>query len=265
MLFFRLSSWTLVWGVFAVLVGASALGLVIGRRIRHRDPQLREPVGVVQAALLGFMGLVLAFGLSLAVGRYEGRRAALVEETNAIGTTYLRAQTLAEPMRSQSLDRLVRYTDSRIRLSRAVPTSPGAARAEEEGAELERQLWRLGGRALEGAPDASAPRLYVESLNNMFDMGTARVAALNNRVPDPVLGLEVLGAGLALGLLGLNLGLLGRGFLPVLVASALVSLMMLVIFDLDRPARGLIEVPATALNGLRTSMELAPAADGPSP
>src|SRR4051794_3185254 len=34
-------------------------------------------------------GLVLAFGLSLAVSRYESRRADVVNEANAIGTTYL--------------------------------------------------------------------------------------------------------------------------------------------------------------------------------
>ena len=49
---------------------------------------------MLQGALLGFMGLVLAFGLSLALGRYESRRAAVVDDANTIGTTYLRAQTL---------------------------------------------------------------------------------------------------------------------------------------------------------------------------
>ena len=63
---------------------------------------------MLQGALLGFMGLVLAFGLSLALGRYENRRAAVVDDANAIGTTYLRAQTLSEPMRSRSLALLVR-------------------------------------------------------------------------------------------------------------------------------------------------------------
>jgi hypothetical protein len=52
---------------------------------------------VLQAALLGVVGLLLAFGLTLAVDRYQNRRAALVEESNAIGTTYLRAQLIAEP------------------------------------------------------------------------------------------------------------------------------------------------------------------------
>ena len=47
-------------------------------------------------------------------------------EANAIETTYLRAQTLAEPVRTGSLDRLVHYTDSSIRLSHVVPTSARA-------------------------------------------------------------------------------------------------------------------------------------------
>ncbi len=263
-MFFRLSSWTLALVLFGVIVGMAVLGLVVGHRLRHRAHHFREPIGAVQTALLGFMGLVLAFGLSLAVGRYESRRAAAVDETNAIGTTYLRAQTLAEPVRSGSLERLVRYTDSRLRLSRSVPTSDQAKEAEIEGARIERQLWGLAGQALDEAPTATAPRLYVDSLNEMIDMGTARVAGLNNRVPDPVLALEVIGAGVALGLLGLHLGLLGRGVLPVLVAASLVSLMLLAIFDLDRPERGLIRIPSTSLQALRASMELPPAAAGPS-
>ena len=70
------------------------------------------------------MALVLAFGLALAMGRYESRRAALVDETNAIGTTYLRAQTLSEPMRTTSLDLLRDYTDTSLALSHTVPEAP---------------------------------------------------------------------------------------------------------------------------------------------
>jgi hypothetical protein len=262
-MFFRLSSWTLVALVAVVVVGGAALGYRIGRRVRHRAAHFRDPVVAVQAALLGFVGLVLAFGLSLAVGRYEARRAATVIETNTIETTYLRAQTLAEPVRTDSLDGLVRYTDSRIRLSHTVPTAAAEEDVLADSARIERQLWELAGQALDRAPRDSAPRLYVESLNEMFDAGTARVGALNNRVPDPVLLLEVFGATVALGLLGTHLGILGRGVVPVLLAATLVSLTLLVELDLDRPARGVIRIPSTALTALRASMELPPAAAGP--
>jgi hypothetical protein len=41
-------------------------------------------------------------------------------------------------------------------------------------------------------------------------------------------------------------------------------LLLLVTFDLDRPTRGLIRVPATPLTNLRASMDLPPAASAPS-
>ena len=101
--FFSLDSWELGLILFAVVVGAAVLGVAAGRYLRQHSAALREPFGVLQAALLGLVGLILAFGLSLAVGRHETRRAAVVDEANAIGTTYLRAQTLAEPVRDRSL------------------------------------------------------------------------------------------------------------------------------------------------------------------
>jgi hypothetical protein len=263
-LFFRLSSLELVLILSAVVFGATALGLVLGRAVRHRSEHIREPLGVLQSALLGLVALVLAFGLALAVGRYESRRTAVVDDANAIGTTYLRAQTLPEPMRTRSLERLVRYTDTSIRLSLAVPGSADARKAVADGDLMQRQLWRLGGQALVEEPIASAPRLYIETLNQMIDMQTVRVAALNNRVPGSVLAVEVVGAAVALGLLAFYLSLLGRGVITVLLAAGLVTMLLFVTFDLDRPTRGLIRVPDTPLTSLRASMTLPPAATRPS-
>jgi hypothetical protein len=258
-MFFRLSSLELALILFAVVLGTVGLGVMLGRRHRHRIDTMREPFAVLQGALLGVVGLILAFGLALAVGRYESRRAAVVEEANAIGTTYLRAQTLAEPMRTRSLALLRRYTDTSIRLSESVPGSADARGAVAEGERLQRQLWALAGQALDASPIASAPRLYVETLNNTIDMRTVRVAGLGNRVPGPVLAIEVLGAAAALGLLAFYLAILGRGALTSVLAAVLVTLLLLVTFDLDRPTRGLITVPTTPLTDLRDSMDQPPA------
>jgi hypothetical protein len=50
----------------------------------------------------------------------------------------------------------------------------------------------------------------------------------------------------------------------MLAATALVTLLLLVTFDLDRPTRGLIRIPSTALADVRASMVLPPAAQGPT-
>lgn len=94
-MFFSLSSWELGLLVFAVVGGAAAVGVLAGRYLRRHTERYREPVGALQGALLGVVGLILAFGLSLAVGRYQDRRADLVTDANTIGTAYLRAQTIA--------------------------------------------------------------------------------------------------------------------------------------------------------------------------
>jgi hypothetical protein len=263
-LFYRLNSWELALILFAVVVGGTALGVGLGRYLRKHSEVLREPFGVLQAALLGLVGLILAFGLSLAVGRYEDRRAAIVDEANAIGTTYLRAETLAEPMRSRSLELLKQYTDTSISLSKEIPGSAQAHLTLAASSALQRHLWRLAGQSLNRAPVASAPRLYVDSLNEMFDAQTTRVAALGNRVPNAVLALEVVAATVALGLLAVYLSMLGRGVITVVLASVLVTSLLLVTFDLDRPTRGLITVPDTALTNVRQMMVPAPAATGPS-
>jgi hypothetical protein len=246
-----------------VIFAATGLGVFLGHRVRHLSESLREPFGVLQGALLGVVGLLLAFGLSLAVSRYEDRRSNIVSEANAIGTTYLRAQTLAEPIRSSSLDLLVRYTRIAIRVSDHVPGGDEANNARVQEERIERRLWALAGEALDMAPTASAPRLYVETLNEMIDGETVRVAALSNRVPTAVLVLEILGSALALGLLAAYLAIVGRGVLAVLLASALVAFLLLVTADLDRPTRGMIQIPDSALTNQLASMKEPPAAPAP--
>jgi len=263
--FFRLASWELAL-IILVVVGAATLGgFALGKYLRRHSAAMREPYGVLQGALLGVVGLILAFGLSLALGRYEDRRAATVAEANAIGTTYLRAQLLAEPERSRSLDLLRSYTTLAVLVSHEIPDSTSIRRTTASQDVLQRRLWRLGGRAIAAAPVASAPRLYVDSLNSTIDLQSARLASLNNRVPGAVLALEVIGAAVALGLLAVHISILGRGLVPALGAAALVTLLLLVTFDLDRPTRGLITVPDAPLVAVRASMALPPAAAAPTP
>lgn len=256
---FRLSSPAVIAVLLLIVVGSALGGLLVGRSRREHHHGLKESSGVLQGALLGFMGLVLAFGLSLALGRYEDRRATVVADANAIGTTYLRAQTLSEPIRSRSLPLLVRYTDAELGLTDERSGTAAAAATIAQGSALQGQLWALAGQAVTKDPTATAPRLYEDSLNDMIDQQTVRVAALNNRVPTEVLLLEVIGAAGAMFLVGLHVGLLGRSLTPLLLAAGLVTFLLFVNFDLDRPTRGFIEVPDAPLAALRASMNEPPA------
>ena len=262
-MFFSLTSWELWLLVFGVILGTCGVGVLVGRSLRRHSETYREPIGAIQAALLGVVGLILAFGLSLAVGRYQDRRADVVADANAIGTTYLRAQTIAEPQRTASLALLRRYNDLAIQITLEVPGSAAIRATSAQQGRLQQALWRLAGDELNAHPNASAPRLYVDSLNNMIDQQTVRLSGLNNRVPNAVLWLELLSAALTLGLLALYLAMLGKGLLPIVAAAVVISLLVVVTFDLDRPTRGLIEVPATPLLAEKATMSQPPAAPAP--
>jgi hypothetical protein len=260
---FRISSPALLACLLVLIVGSAMAGLLVGRSRREHQHGLKESSGVIQGALLGFMGLILAFGLSLALGRYEDRRAAVVDDANTIGTTYLRAQTLPEPLRSRSLALLVRYAGLERTLTHDVPGSDAADRTITRADALQQQLWALNGEAIDQQPTASAPRLYEDSLNAMIDQQTVRIAGLNNRVPTEVLLLELIGSAGAMFLVGLHVGLLGRSMTPLLLAAGLVTFLLFVTFDLDRPTRGFIEVPDSPLAALAASMNDPPAAGPP--
>ncbi len=262
-MFFSLPTWAVALLLVALIGAATAVGFALGRYLRKHQEALREPFGVLQGALLGVVGLILAFGLTLAVGRYQDRRTATVTEANAIGTSYLRAQLIAEPARSGSLALLRSYTDLAIQISKEVPGSPGMRRTTAAEGVLQRRLWRLAGESIGSAPLASAPRLYVDSLNETFDDQEARLSSLTNRVPGAVLALEVFGAAVAVGLLALHISVLGRGIVAMLAAGVLVTLLLLVTFDLDRPTRGLIKVPDAPLVATRAEMVPPPAAAAP--
>lgn len=162
-------------------------------------------------------------------------------------------------MRSESLALLRNYGDASLDLARHAPGDAEYAAADTEKQSLQSELWSLAGEAVAADPDGTAPRLYVETLNDMIDAHTDRLASMDNRVPETVVVLMIAGSAITLGVLALYLTMLGRGLLSTVLAGVVVVLILFVSFDLDRPRRGFITVPQTPLEQVRASMEPPPA------
>jgi hypothetical protein len=100
---------------FAALIVAGEAGYWLGRRASTQaSEKTKEHTSQIQTAVFAVLGLLLAFSFSMAVGRFDSRKQALVEETNAIGTAYLRAQLLPEPQRTAEGDLMRQYVDARL-------------------------------------------------------------------------------------------------------------------------------------------------------
>jgi hypothetical protein len=245
--------------ILAIVGGFDLLGVLIGNRLAAHGHTPHESIGVIQGTLLGLVGLLLAFGLTMSVSRYEDRRSKVVDEANTIGTTWLRAQMLPEPQRSTSLALLEDYATAAVDLADRVPDSSSFDEASMRAEAIQRDLWTQAGQAVERDPLGSGPRLYTETLNDMIDAHTSRLESLRNKVPTSVGLLLLVGSAAALGVLSLYLTMLSRTVYTPLVAAAFVSAILLVSFDLDRPHRGFIAVPSTALVEARRAMDDPPA------
>lgn len=247
------SSVVIVMVLLLSMIAAIEIGFRFGRRTSSATAESKSQVSAIQASLLGVLGLMLAFTLSLALQRFDSRSQAVVDEANAIGTAWLRAALLPEALRAEARGQLRSYVELRIRAG-ARTLIDGSERAEllEQSADAQRGLWRIAARAAEqdGGPVTSG--LFVQALNDVFDTYGSRNAALDRHVPELVLFL-LYGTFLLTGtIVGYTSGLAGaRAPFVTYVMVVLVVLLVFIIVDLDRPRRGLIEVDQSSLRDLR--------------
>ena len=255
-LFYLTSMWVIYPASIAVFIAATIGGFLLGRRARSRagDASLSE-VTTIQAGIMGLLGLLLGFSFAMAVSRYDMRKQLVLDEANAIGTTYLRAQLLPGPYPSQVSDLLRRYVDVRLEFYQAGIDRRKLRDANAKTDQLQRRLWSRAVAASKMDPRSVSTGLFVQSLNNVIDIHSMRLMALENHVPGGVFLILYLAATVAMWLTGYACGLADfRGRFPILIAAILIASVTIVIVDLDRPRRGLITVSQQSMLRLQKSL-----------
>jgi len=250
-----------LWLIFLVSIGvlvlSTELGFLLGRRAAPKtSDDARSQVGTIQGALLGLLALLLGFTFAMAMSRFEVRKQVLLDEANAIGTTFLRAQLLPEPQRQGIAEQLRRYVQVRLMLYEAGTDAKKLEAAVDATTRLQQQLWSTAAALGEKEPRAVTIGLFLQSLNEVIDLHAKRLTALENHVPEIILILLYFVALVATGLIGYGCGLGEvRNFLVTVAASILIAAVIIVIIDLDRPRRGLIRVSQQRMVELRDTLE----------
>src|SRR5215470_5113273 len=84
--------------VLAIALIAQTIAAYVGDVLRKRAQSFkqgeRHDFSIVQAATLTLLALIIGFSFSMAVSRYDQRKALEEAEANAIATEYLRADLL---------------------------------------------------------------------------------------------------------------------------------------------------------------------------
>jgi hypothetical protein len=244
--------WALFGTTVVLILLAVEAGFRVGRWRQQRAEHEREtPVGTIAAAILGLLSFLLAFTFGMAASRFEIRRELVLDEANAIGTTYLRAALVPEPHRTEIRTLLRDYVDFRLGGVEPGMAVPALKRSEE----LQGRLWAQAVIVAEKKP-TPITGLVIQSLNEVINLHTKRVTmGLRNRIPNPIWGALYFTAILAMAGVGYLEGLTSKTrTLATLVLVVTFSGVLWLLADLDRPQEGLIKVSQQAMMDLRKSM-----------
>jgi hypothetical protein len=249
--------------LFVSMLIAIEVGYHLGRRTEARtNESSRAHVGAIQASLLGVLALLLGFTFSLSLQRFDNRSQAVVDEANATGTTYLRAQLLATPMSGKVQSLLRRYVDLRVQAG-AVSLDHEEQRQAmiTETNKVLDDLWGYARRAADEDGRAVTAGLFIQSLNDLIDSYGRRDAALSRHVPELVLFLLYGTFLMTGGVVGYAAGVGGhRTSVVTYILVTLIVVLTFIIVDLDRPRRGFIRVSQSSLIDLGAAIDAAQSA-----
>jgi hypothetical protein len=204
------------------------------------------------AATLALLAFILAFTFGMAGSWFDTRRRLVVDEANAIGTTYLRAAFLPEPQRSGIRDLLREYVDVRLEAARPGRLVPSLRRSEA----IHARLWDHATAVAEKHPESVVVGLFIWSLNEMIDLHSVRLAlGPRTRLPETIWATLYFVAFLGMAVIGYHAGLAGSGRSMAILALALAfPAVLTLIADIDRPQEGLLRISPQPLLDLQRSL-----------
>ena len=235
---------------FVVLWLAAFIGGFLRKRLRPLEAGEREDFGVIEAATLTLLALIIGFTFSMAVSRYDQRKNYEEAEANAIGTEYVRADLLpgAEAARVRVL--LKGYLDQRV-LFYTTRDAQQLREIDTTTAQLQNDLWSTV-QASAAARSTPTFALAVAGMNDVLNSQGYTQAAWWNRIPVAAWWLMAVIA------IGCNL-LIGYGAhrtngLLFLVLPLAVSVSFFLIADIDSPRAGVIRVQPQNLISLSLTL-----------
>jgi hypothetical protein len=217
------------------------VGYRLGRWWQRRTPDHKEgPTGMLVGSVLGLLAFLLAVTMTMASDRFDTRRGLVLEETNSIGTTYLRAGLLDEPAASNIKKLLREYVPLRVTVNDRAQYLAN----QEASIAILNQIWQQAEQVARAHPESETVSLFIQTLNDTIDLQTTRATSIIvARVPETILILLFLGEVLAMGIVGYSAGLTGsRGLVAALMLVLAFSAVLTLLVDLDRPRDGFLQV-----------------------
>jgi hypothetical protein len=244
-----------LWALFLITVLVIFFSIEIGFRSAHAlgrrsESEQNWPLDEIESATLSLLAFMLAFTFGLAASRFDTRRSLVMDEANALGTTYLRAGIFPEPDRTEIRTLLRQYLDLRVQAARSAKVDEGLAKAGL----LQDRLWSEAVVIGEKSPGSVVVGLFITALNEVIDLHTKRLTQDRNRIPGSIWAALYVISILGMAEVGYHAGLnTTRRALSIIPLAITVSAVMLLIADLDRSHEGFLDVSPQPLIDLQNS------------
>lgn len=241
--------------VAVVMFAFSELGFRWGLRLyTAKDAARKLQIGSTQGAVLGLLGLLLGFTFAMAVERFDTRRGLVVQEADKIGAAYLRASLLPDAHHNQVKNLLRNYVDVRLKYWPLVDDPIQRAEGMRLIGNIQTELWKHGSAAAKEAPN-DITATFIHSLTETIDIDTERMAAMRAGIPGGVWMLLIIVAASGCAITTYGSGAEGvRSSLGSIFLPLLVSVVIVLIFDISHPRVGLIQIGQEPLVDLQQSM-----------
>jgi hypothetical protein len=216
------------------------------------DESERDDFGIIMAAILSLLGLIIGFSFSMAITRYDQRKTLEEAEANAIGTEYVRVDFLpaADVTKVRSL--LRSYLDQRI-LFYKTRDALQLRQIDESTTQLETDLWSAV-RTPAAAQPTCLVTIVVTGMNDVLNSKASTQAAWWNRIPNAAWGLMATIAVCCNLLIGYGARRGPAKTVLLFVLPLIVSISFSLIADIDSPRGGIVRVQAQSLTKLSQSL-----------
>ncbi|MET3838708.1 hypothetical protein [Bradyrhizobium sp. OAE829] len=240
--------------LFAVSFVALSVVAVAASWLRKRyptaDDEQNEHLGIILAATLTLLSLIIGFSFSMAANRYDQRKNFEEAEANAIGTEILRADFLPAADAADVRKLLEEYTRLRIQFYLNKDDDQRKQLAERT-TQLQAALWSAVRRSSAAQP-TPVEALAIAGMNDVINSQGFAQAAFWNRIPTAAWFFMAIIALCSNALMGHRSSRAEPRLLFVL--PLIVSVAFLLIADIDAPRHGLIEVRPQNLESLENSL-----------
>ena len=256
---FAFESLAIIIALLLAMLAAQAWGRRLGER--HRllgGSDGKNPFGATEGAVFAMLGLFLAFAFSGAGSRFDDRRQLIVQETNAIGTAWLRIELLPADAQPEIRALFREYLDARLATYRLVAQERSYESARVRFTDLQQRIWTASVRAARASGETPPAMLMLPALNEMIDITTTRYGATRIHPPAAVYATIAFLAIVSSVFVGYDAaGSNLRSAMHSLAFAAMLVLVLYVIVDLEFPRLGLIRVDDMdrLLIDLRKSMD----------